>query len=68
MLASLHSAFQSPHPLCHAPLCPSDDVQREVEWVDSYHRRVWEALSPRLEGQQAELEWLKLATSPLSPA
>lgn len=39
--------------------------QKEVEWVDAYHRRVWEALSPRLEGEEEELAWLREATAPL---
>jgi hypothetical protein len=33
--------------------------------VDSYHRQVWEALSPRLAGQKEELAWLQQATAPL---
>ncbi|GAB4814313.1 hypothetical protein N2152v2_001359 [Parachlorella kessleri] len=37
--------------------------EKEVAWVDGYHRQVWEALSPRLSG--AELEWLREATSAL---
>jgi hypothetical protein len=36
---------------------------KEMAWVDAYHRQVWEALSPRLSGE--ELEWLREATSPL---
>ena len=39
--------------------------QKEVEWVDAYHRQVWEALSPRLQGAPEQLEWLRQATSPL---
>lgn len=37
----------------------------QAAWLDGYHRRVWEALSPRLEGQAEELEWLRQATAPL---
>lgn len=39
--------------------------QKEIDWVDGYHRQVWEALAPRLEGQAEELEWLRNATAPL---
>jgi Xaa-Pro aminopeptidase len=37
----------------------------EVSWVDRYHQEVLAALSPRLEGCEEELAWLKAATSPL---
>jgi Xaa-Pro aminopeptidase len=40
-------------------------LQKEIDWVDGYHRQVWEALAPRLEGQAEELEWLRNATAPL---
>ena len=54
----------------HPPAPPSitrqpTSKQKEVEWVDAYHRRVWEALSPRLEGEEEELAWLREATAPL---
>ncbi|KAL4428500.1 hypothetical protein ABPG75_002589 [Micractinium tetrahymenae] len=39
--------------------------QKEVDWVNAYHRQVWEALSPRLQGEEEELAWLREATSPL---
>ncbi|KAI7835935.1 hypothetical protein COHA_010169 [Chlorella ohadii] len=39
--------------------------QKEIEWVNAYHKQVWEALSPRLAGEEEELAWLKEATSPL---
>lgn len=57
-----------PHTLLpsHASLSTSiSPPQKEIDWVDSYHRRVWEALSPRLAGQEEELAWLREATSPL---
>ena len=56
---------------CHSPThlrppaCLPGAAQGEVAWVDAYHKRVWEALAPRLEGQAEELEWLKQATAPL---
>lgn len=35
----------------------------EIAWVDGYHRKVFEALSPRLEA--SEIEWLADKTRPL---
>ena len=44
--------------------CPAQVLsEKEVAWVDGYHRQVWEALSPRLSGEA--LAWLREATSPL---
>ncbi len=36
----------------------------ERAWIDAYHTRVWEALSPRLSGD--ELDWLRRKTQPLA--
>ena len=44
-----------------APIIPSMLLPEEVEWLNSYHRRVWEALSPLLE-DAGDREWLKEAT------
>ena len=52
-------------------LCPFDRslfvvdmmTDDEIAWVDSYHRTVFEALSPMLEPD--EVEWLAAATRPL---
>ena len=40
---------------------------RELDWVDSYHREVWEKVSPRLQDAKHAkiLEWLKTNTQPL---
>ena len=35
----------------------------EIEWLDTYHRDVFEKLSPYLEGE--DLEWLRKATRPV---
>ena len=35
----------------------------EIEWLDTYHRDVFEKLSPYLEGE--DLEWLREATRPV---
>ena len=54
----LSAAGRWPRLTCAAP-------QKEIGWVDGYHRQVWEALSPRLAGQEEELAWLQQATAPL---
>jgi Xaa-Pro aminopeptidase len=36
----------------------------EVAWLDGYHKQVFEAVSPRVEGEV--LEWLRAATLPLA--
>ena len=40
---------------------------RELDWVDSYHKEVWEKVSPRLQDEKhaKTLEWLKTNTQPL---
>jgi hypothetical protein len=75
---SLECSLQSPNSVPALPLgaakrppvhirrfacCVQVMSGKEVAWVDAYHRQVWEALSPRLAGE--ELEWLRQATSPL---
>ena len=52
-------------------LCPIDLTPvnfsmlqpEEIEWLDTYHRDVFEKLSPYLEGE--DLEWLREATRPM---
>lgn len=52
-------------------LCPIDLTTvdfsmfqtEEIEWLDTYHRDVFEKLSPYLEGE--DLEWLREATRPV---
>lgn len=39
--------------------------EHEKRWVDEYHAEVWQKVSPRLEGQQGPLEWLRAHTRPL---
>ncbi len=48
-------------PIDTAPIIPSMLLPEEVEWLNSYHRRVWEALSPLLE-DAGDREWLREAT------
>lgn len=53
-------------------LCPIDKrpilkdmlLQEEVDWLDAYHQRVYDALSPHLSSD--EVAWLRQATSPLA--
>ena len=40
-------------------------TQREVKWVDAYHREVWKKASPRMQDLPEVLEWLKTNTAPL---
>lgn len=43
-------------------------TENEINWVNTYHKQVYDAIAPRLEAEQATeaLEWLKDATSPLT--
>lgn len=41
-------------------ILPEMLTDKELEWVNNYHKRVWEAVSPLLEGE--EKEWLRQAT------
>ncbi len=38
---------------------------QEVAWLDGYHAKVWEAVSPRLSDKPEALDWLKRSTRPL---
>lgn len=52
--------------LCPIDLIPVDFSMlqpEEIEWLNDYHRDVFEKLSPYLEGD--DLEWLKEATRPV---
>lgn len=52
--------------LCPIDLTPVDFSMlqpEEIEWLDTYHRDVFEKLSPYLEGE--DLEWLRKATHPV---
>lgn len=52
--------------LCPIDLTPVDFGMlqpEEIEWLDTYHRDVFEKLSPYLEGE--DLEWLREATRPV---
>ncbi len=52
--------------LCPIDLTPVDFSMlqpEEIEWLDTYHRDVFEKLSPYLEGE--DLKWLREATRPV---
>lgn len=52
--------------LCPIDLIPVDFSMlqpEEIEWLDTYHRDVFDKLSPYLEGE--DLEWLREATRPV---
>lgn len=38
---------------------------QEREWLDAYHKEVWEKVSPLLKGDSKTLEWLERECSPL---
>lgn len=38
---------------------------QEREWLDAYHKEVWEKVSPLLKGDSKTLEWLGRECSPL---
>ncbi|KAJ1921088.1 hypothetical protein H4219_000946 [Mycoemilia scoparia] len=40
-------------------------TESEVEWLNAYHKRVWDTISPRVEDDTLAYEWLKRETSPL---
>ena len=37
----------------------------EVEWLDRYHERVWDRISPRLEPESEASRWLRRTTRPI---
>jgi len=45
---------------------PALMTHAEVEWLDTYHQRVWEEISPRLSEDDEGYTWLAAATRPLS--
>jgi Xaa-Pro aminopeptidase len=55
--------------LTHIPICKKLIVkellsEQEVQWVDAYHRDVWDKVSPLIDDAQAK-DWLREATTPL---
>jgi len=56
-------------PLTHVPIQikmiePSLLTPAETSWIDDYHSRVWERVSPHLEPQSEGWLWLQRATRP----
>lgn len=51
-------------PIDTAPIDKSMLLPEEVEWLNAYHRHVYETLAPHLD-DEADVEWLKEATKPL---
>jgi Xaa-Pro aminopeptidase len=51
-------------PIDTAPLMPGMLTKEETEWLDAYHRHVFEMLSPYLDDE--EQEWLRGATAQIS--
>jgi Xaa-Pro aminopeptidase len=57
-------------PLTYVPmdmrlLAPHLMSAREVAWLDDYHRRVWDKISPRMADGSPEKKWLWEKTQPL---
>ncbi len=50
-------------PICKKGILPELLEKEETEWLDNYHRLVYEKLSPLLD--EAEKDWLKKACAPL---
>lgn len=50
-------------PIDKTPIDASIMLPEEIEWLDSYHQKVYEKLSPMLD--EEEKKWLKEATEPL---
>ena len=54
-------------------LCPYDKnlidqsllTKADFQFINDYHQRVWDIVSPLLQGDEDSLAWLKEATSPL---
>jgi Xaa-Pro aminopeptidase len=58
-------------PLTHVPIQasliePSLLAAKEVQWLDAYHARVWENISPKLDPDDEGYAWLRQATRPLA--
>ena len=45
---------------------PSLLTAAEIRWIDDYHARVWERVSPRMDVGSAGHAWLRQATLPLA--
>ena len=39
---------------------------QELDWINTYHQRVWDEVSPLLANKDDALAWLQLATAPLN--
>lgn len=54
-------------------LCPYDKnllakellTQSDIDYINAYHKRVWETLSPNLQDDHSALNWLQAATAPI---
>mmetsp|Transcript_23444 Transcript_23444/g.70007 ORF Transcript_23444/g.70007 Transcript_23444/m.70007 type:complete len:113 (+) Transcript_23444:2-340(+) len=53
-------------PIQASLLEPSLLTSAEVEWLDAYHARVWERVSPRVDADSEGARWLRRVTRPLA--
>lgn len=51
-------------PVDKAPIIISLLTPEEISWLNDYHETVWQKISPYLD--EAERDWLRLATTPLT--
>lgn len=51
-------------PIDREGILPGILEKRELEWLNAYHRKVWERISPHL--QEKERAWLLEATAPIT--
>ncbi len=52
-------------PIDTAPLKINQLLKKEIDWLNAYHQRVFESLSPLLDPE--EVDWLKNKTRPICP-
>ena len=64
-----YGQFMKLEPLTMVPfdrdaIDPAQMSQQEIDWLNAYHERVYQTISPYLEGE--ELVWLRRATNILT--
>ncbi|PVU88274.1 hypothetical protein BB559_005637 [Furculomyces boomerangus] len=52
-------------PIQTKPIMPSLMEPKEMEWLNNYHKLVWEDISPHLKEDSYEYEWLSRNTTPI---
>jgi Xaa-Pro aminopeptidase len=52
-------------PIQKSLLEPSLMEKREIDWLNAYHKQVWDNVSPLVQQNDSALAWLQRATAPL---